>query len=249
MSLFGNLKTEGLEESQDRIGGFGAVETNYYEGVIKVAYATTAASGAKAVNLIVALAGKEYRETIYVTNKKGENWFLNKDDKTKKVPLPGFTTVDDICLCATEKPLAEQDIEEKVVNVFDFEAKKELPKNVPVLVELTGKTVGFGIVKTLENKGVKQPDGSYIDGPEERDVNHIDKVFHVPTGLTMVEVRAGTKPEDAAFRDKWTEANRNKTRDKRSIKNGQGGAQAGAPRQTAAPQQGGTPARKSLFGK
>ncbi|MFR7882301.1 MAG: hypothetical protein ACLU5J_13140 [Christensenellales bacterium] len=39
---------------------------------------------------------KPYTETIYITNKEGKNYFLNKQDPTKKVPLPGFTLIDDL---------------------------------------------------------------------------------------------------------------------------------------------------------
>lgn len=249
MSLFGNLTNDGLEETQDRVGGFGAVETDYYEGTIKVAYAGKSDAGAQFVNFVVDLGGREYRETVYVTNKKGENFFLNKDDKTKKVPLPGFTVADDICMCAVEKPLAQMDAEDKVVKVYDFGAKKEVNKTVPVLVELLGKKIGLGIVKTLENKSDKQPDGSYVANAETREVNSIEKVFHVPTGFTMVEVRNGV--EAPAFKDSWVERNKGKTRDKREIKDGAGGA-SGAPRASgAAPQQataGAAAPRKSLFG-
>jgi len=248
MSLFGNLSKNGLEESQDRIGGFGAVESDYYAAIIRQAYATTAKSGAKAVNFEFALpGGKPLRTTIYVTDKEGKNYFLNKDDKTKKVPLPGFTTVDDICLCTVEKDLSEVDVEEKVVKIYDFEAKKEVPTNVPVLIELIGKTVGLGILKVLENKSVKDANGEYQPTNETREINEIDKVFHDETGYTVVEVRAGL--EAPSFKDGWIERNKGKTRDKRKLKEGQ----AGAPQSNAkaAPQAGAAPAgeRKSLFGK
>ena len=108
MSFFKNLSSDGLEEAQDRLGGYQPLDTDIYHGVIKAMYAGQAASGAMNVTVIVDLNGKEYRETVYITNKNGENFFLNKQDKSKKVPLPGFTTIDDICLIATGSPLAEQ---------------------------------------------------------------------------------------------------------------------------------------------
>lgn len=249
MSLFGNLSKNGLEESQDRVGGFGPIESDYYPSVIKQAYATTAASGAKAVNFEFTMpAGKTLRTTIYVTDKQGKNYFLNKDDKTKKVPLPGFTTVDDICLCTVEKELSEMDVEEKVVKIYDYEQKKEVPTNVPVLTELLGKTVGLGVLKILENKSKKNDAGDYEVIAEEREINEIDKVFHDETGFTVVEVRAGL--EEPTFRAGWIERNKGKTRDKRKIKDGQAGAptsSSGKPAPTAGAT--GSGERKSLFGK
>lgn len=248
MSLFGNLSKKGLEESQDRVGGFGVSESDYYAAVIKQAYATVAKSGAKALNFEFLLpGGKVLRNTVYVTDKEGKNYFLNKDDKTKKVPLPGFTVVDDICLCTVEKDLSESDLEEKVVNIYDYDLKKEVPTKVPVLVELIGKTVGLGVLKVLENKSKKnESTGEYELLAETREINEIDKVFHDESGFTVVEVRA--ELEEPTFRTGWIERNKGKTRDKRKLKDGQSGAPASS---KAAPQAGAaaTGERKSLFGK
>lgn len=243
MSLFGNLTNEGLEETQDRLGGGGARESGVYEATIKTAYAGQSEGGAKNVTLLLDTPEGEYRETVYVTNRAGENFFLNKQDKTKKVPLPGFTTIDDICIMTTDKPLSEQAVEDKVVKIYDFDAKAELPKSVPVLTELTGKKVYIGVIKTIENKNEKVGD-EYVPTAETRDVNSIDKVFHHPSKITVVEARRGAaEPE---FHDKWAEKNKGVTRDKRTIKDGAG--TAGRPGKSA-PQAGGAAApRKSLFG-
>lgn len=247
MSLFGDLKNDGLEESQDRLGGFAPLDTDIYTGPIKMAYAGAAASGARSVTLIVEHSGKEYRETVYITNKKGENFFINKDDPKKKVPLPGFTTVDDICLVTTGKPLCEQNAEDKMVKVYDPDQKKEMPKSVPVLTELLGQTVSLAIVKTLENKSIKSGD-EYVDTAETRYTNSIEKVFHTESRMTVAEARNGA--EKPAFWDAWVERNKGKERDKRTIKDGQAGA-VGRPGKVPAgpPVAAGQAApRKSLFG-
>lgn len=251
MSLFGNLKNDGLEETQDRLGGFQPLKTNIYTGPIKLAYAGQSAGGARSITLIVDVGTQEYRETQYITNKKGENFFLNKDDRTKKVPLPGFSTIDDICLVTTGIPLADQEAEEKMVKVYDAETKKELPKSVPVLTGLLGKVVSLGIIQTLENKSVKQGD-EYIPTAETRNVNTIDKVWHTETQMTVAEARAGASK--GAFWDAWLERNKDQVRDKRTIKDGEvGQAQSGRPganRNSSGPPAAGsaTTQRKSLFG-
>ncbi len=247
MSIFANMKTEGLEEAQDRLGGFQVFDTDAYDATIKLAYAITSAGGAHGVVLTAELpGGKEYNETIYVTNRKGENFFLNKDDKTKKVPLPGFTTMDHICLAATEQPLSAQETEEKIVKVYDSETKSQLPKSVQVLTGLLGKPVTLGILKQLENKNEKDSAGNYQPTAETRDTNVIDKVFHTETKKTMVEALNG---QDATFYEGWVAKNKGQTRDKRSIKDGQAGTSgrpsAGAPA-AGAPATGNKP--KSLFG-
>lgn len=241
MGLFSNLTNEGLEDAQDRIGGFAPVETDAYDTKITLAYAGQSQGGAHNVTVVGELPnGREYRETIYVTNKQGENFYLNKDDKTKKVPLPGFTTVDDICLAATETPLAEQETEEKIVNIWDPEAKKEMPKSVPVLTALLGKTVTLGIVKQVVNKQEKDGSGNYQPIADTREENVIEKVFHTETKKTMVEARNG---QEASFYNQWVDRNRGKTRDRTTIRGGSAGT-------AGAPTSGGAKApTKSLFGK
>jgi len=244
MSLFDKLKSDGLEESQDRLGGFSPLDSGIYTGKIKAAYGGTSSQGATSVSLIVDVGGKEYRETLYVTNKKGQNFFLNKDDNTKKVPLPGFTVVDDICLITTGLPLSAQETDDKVINIYDFDAKKEVPTKVPMLTELLGKEIKLGIINQLENKSKKEGD-IYVTIPEERHVNIIDKVFHPELNLTVAEARNGQ--EDAKFHDAWAERNNGTVKDKREIKDGVAGTSSKP--QRAAPQAGTATPTKSLFGK
>ena len=244
-NLFGNLTTSGLEETEDRLGGgFKPRETDIYNAKIKVLYAGQAESGAKNLTVVATLPdGKEYRETIYITNKKGENFFLNKDDTSKKVPLPGFTTIDDICLAATGFPLAEQPFEEKVVKIYDYEQKKEVPTSVMVATEVTDKEVSLAIQHVLEDKTKKNDQtGDYEPTGETRELNQIAKVFHTESKVTMAEAREG---KEAAFWDSWLERNKGQPYDKR--KAGKGGKPVSKEAPKAAAGGGGT-ARKSLFG-
>ena len=248
MSIFGNLTNEGLEETTDRLGGFQIRATDIYPATIKAAYAGQSDGGARNVTIVVELPDGEYSETIYVTNKKGENWFLNQNDKSKKVPLPGFTTIDDICLVTTGKPLAEQDSEEKVVKIYDFNERKELPKAVPMLVDLIGQTLFLGIVQQTVDKNQKnESTGEYEPTGETRDENVIEKVFHDPTKMTVVEARQGaTEP---VFFEKWLSKNKGIVRNKAKGADGKG-TQSGRPG-GGAPQSGAGGQKKtsSLFGK
>jgi len=249
-NIFGKLTSDGLEQTQDRLGGgYQPLDSDIYTGTIKTAYAGQAASGAMSVTLLVDLAdGREYRETLYVTNKKGENFFIS--EAKKKVPLPGFTVVDDLCLIATGKPLAEQETEEKVVKVYDREAQAEVPKSVPMLMALLGQPVALGVIKQIVNKNEKQGD-EYVPTAETREENYIDKVFHPELKLTVAEARNGQ--DKATFWDAWGERNKGQTRDKRTIKDGAASAPAGrtsTAKPGTPPAAGGQqPARQSLFGK
>ena len=245
MSLFQGLSDDGLEQAQDRLGGFQPLNTNIYTTKIKAAYAGKAASGAMSVTIMADIDGKEYRETIYITNKAGENFFYNKTDPKKKVPLPGFTTINDLCLIACDKPLSQMQTEEKIIKLYDPEAKQEVPKPVQMLVELLGKDVSLGIVRQIENKSVKDASGKYVATPETREVNTIEKVFHPELKLTIPEAQNGKSKGE--FWDAWLERNKDQVRDKREIKDGSAGS-AGAPRTPPAATNTQAAPKQSLFG-
>lgn len=255
MGLFGNLGTEGLEEKEDRVGGGSfSRETDIYELNIKVAYAGKSDGGARFVAFVFAdNDGKEYRETFYVTSKAGLNYYMAKDkdgkETGKKRALPGFDAVNDICLVTTDKELSQQTDEEKTVKIWDADAKAELPKSVPVLVELLGKKVYLAIYKRLENKSTLV-NGSYVPNADTRDTNTTEKVMHFPTKMTVREATSGAA--EAVFHDSWLEAHKGKVQDKRTIKDGEAG-QSGRPGRAAGapPASGGAAGaapRKSLFG-
>ena len=241
---FGNLTSDGLEETQDRLGGFSLWDTDIYTGTIKYAYAGASSGGAQFIGLSFESGGKEYREDIYITNKKGENFFINKDDKTKKVPLPGFVIIDDICLAVTGSPLSEQADEEKVIKLYDYDEKKEVPKTVDMLTGLVGQEVSLAIYKNLVNKQAKNATtGDYEDTDETRETNSIEKVFHTETKMTIAEARNGK--ETGEFWDGWLNRHKGKVRDNRKNK----GGNAANSKASAAPVAGQKTQSKSLFAK
>lgn len=240
--MFNNLTDTGLEKAEDRLGGGSYIrETDIYTFKIKAAYAGKSAGGAMNVSLICEDSQGEYRETIYITNRKGENFFV-KDGK--KIPLPGFTIINDLCLIATNEPLSSQETEEKVIKLYDFEAKKEVPTAVPMIMSLVDAEVSFAIQKIIEDKNAKDDSGEYVPTGETREVNNIVKVFHTETKMTIVEALNGA--EEAKFWDAWLEKNQGKVYDK-STKDAkaQGGKPAPRPTQGGAKEGG----RPSLFGK
>lgn len=240
--MFNNLTDQGLEKAEDRLGGgFSVRETDIYTFKIKAAYAGKSQSGAMNVSIIATDSQGEYRETIYITNKKGENFFV-KDGK--KVPLPGFTIINDLCLIATGEPLSEQETEDKVINLYDYDAKKEVPTSVPMIMALVGAEVSLSVQKNLEDKNAKNDAGEYIPTGETRETNTIGKVFHTETKMTVVEALEGA--EEAKFWDAWLEKNKGKVFD-RTKKDTGGGKPAGArPAPTAGAKES---SRPSLFGK
>lgn len=248
---FGNVSSEGLEQSEDRLGGGRFIfDTDVYDATILLAYAGQSQGGARNMTFSFDIGGKRYDETIYVTNRKGENWFLNQNDQTKKVPLPGFTIVNDLCLCTVSKELSEIEFEEKVINLYDFDQKKEVPTSVMMAVELIGSDVGLAIVKTLEDKTKNDGNGNYVPTGETIHRNNIEKVFNLPSNLTVPEARDGKT--ESVFRNAWLDKNKGQVRDKTNKDGGQQGKPTVSRGAGNAPQPGGSGGaapRKSLFGK
>lgn len=242
MGLFSNVKTDNsVEETQDRLGGFSLPDSDAYDSTIKMAYASKSEGGAQAVNFEFDLGnGMTHRETLWVTNKQGQNYYEKND---KKFLLPGFIAANDIFLAALEKGLLDDSLvsEDKVVKIYDYDARTELPKTVPVFTEILGKPVTLGLVKQLVDKNVKDAAGNYVPSGETREEVIIDKVFHTGTKLTMNEARNNQAPD---FYPQWVEKNKGTVRNRAKGASQQGGA-APVAGGASAPAGG---ARKSLFG-
>lgn len=222
MNIFGNLTREGLEDSVDRVGGPVIIDSGVHTGTIKMAYASKSTGGAQAVNLVIAIGNQEYKETIYVTSKSGLNYYQDKSDPNKKQPMPGFDIVDHLCLVTTGQSLKDQVIEDKVILLFDFETKRDMPTNVPVLTGLLGQPCKLGIVRSTVDVTKKDTDGIYRATGAVKDENNIDKVFQVETDRTVPEILAGLAV--AGTMEKWTARNKGVTRVKAKGAEGNTGA-------------------------
>lgn len=233
MGLFSNMKTDNLEQSEDRLGGgVQAVATDVYEVVIKNMYAGASEGGAQNVTVIADVGGKEVRETVYITKKTGEHYYYAKDDtsKSKKLPLPGFSLINDICLLTTGNDLSDQETAEKVVKIYNFQERKEVPTPVPVLVNTIGKRVLLGISRVIEpttradDSGKRVPQYDDNGALKKRTINTINKAYDHSTRRTVNEVIQGIeKPE---FIDAWLERFKGKDDDS-AIRGLEGGAAGG----------------------
>ena len=244
--MFSNMTTDNLESAEDRLGGsnFEPLPTGVYDVQIKTAYVGTAASSSStSITIIGDVKGKELRETIWISTKDGNNFYPDKQDPKKKVPLPGFTTIDDICLLTTQEALADQETEEKLVKIYDPMERKELPKPVQVLTALTGKTVKLGVIRQIVDKQKKDDSGIYVNTGEFRTENTIDKAFHPETGRTVNEYRH--EVETSEFLNAWLERNAGKDRNRAKGLGESAGGASGMGRPGVVP---GAAPRKKLFG-
>ena len=229
--MFENLKKDATikdEEPRDSLGGF-ILPTGIYPMIIDMAYMTKSQGGADAVNLVCKTQnGREMKQTIYITNRKGEPFYIDKTSGDKRY-LPGYNQMNSICdlVGAVDIATAATTAEEKTVKIWDYDAKKELPKSVPVLTSMMGKKIVLGILNIKENKNVKDNNGNYVPGPETRNINEINKAFN-ENGLTQAEIKASsTTPE---FLEKWKDKFGDKEIDKSTAV---AGTTAGVPGQAA----------------
>jgi hypothetical protein len=255
MSLLSGLSTDSnIADEKDSVGGGSRTrESGLYPLTINLAYITKSTNGAMALNLLLADDDGEVRQQLWVTNRNGQNFYTDK--KGDKQYLPGFNMANSLALLTVGKEIAALDTEDKVINLYNFDTKGDVPTKVDMIVDLLGKEVLVGLIKQTVDKTQKNPNfdqskpehkdtnPSYVPTGETRDENEIDKFFRAEDRMTSSEIKA--RATEAVFADtwdkKWTGVTRNRAK----------GAPAGTGT-AGAPQVGGaasTKPQQSLFAK
>lgn len=240
MSIFDALKIqETIEASKDTLGGAGTVvPTDVYPCTIELAYIDKARSDAMSLNLhLQTESGQQIRQTLWITSGKAKGckpYYTDKNGKNHY--LPGYNIANDICLLTINMELSATDPEEKVIKLYDFDARQEMPQKKMAVTELHGQKIRLAIEKQIVDKNVKQDDGTYRPGGETREQNEIVKAFHAEYQVTVTEAKAGLKAPD--FLNLWLSKYKDVTRNKAEAT--KGGAKPGAPAAAATP-------RESLF--
>lgn len=207
MSLFGTGPV-GQNVEKEKDFSKRTVDSGVYAGQIKMIFAGQAASGARNVTLQLKLDdGRDYSETIYLSNKEGKNTYV-KDGK--EYYLPGFLLVNNLALMTAGKGLHElaAEVETRTVKLYDYDAKKELPQDVPAIIPMIGKRVLVAILEEEYEKQSKNDATNKYEGTGEYAVkNSIVKCYDPETRQTAVEIR---DEKEATQIDSWLEANKGK---------------------------------------
>lgn len=255
MNMLSNLTTSAdITEDKDTLGGGGGkvFESDAYRGAITLAYLQKSKGGA--LGLFVTLkteAGEEIKQAIYLTSgdDKGNKNYYEKDGV--KSYLPGFNLGNSLALLTVGKEISALETETKVINLYNFESKAEVPTKVEMVTDLLGQEIIMGLVKQRANKNQKnEATGKYEPTADIVESNEIDKFFCAKDdylNLTATEIkaqRAGQTIEQPFF-VAWLEKWKGQTKD-RTIK---GALPASAPKAGAPKPAGGAgkPAN-SLFG-
>lgn len=207
------LGDTGLEPSNDVVTGSKQIlPSDVYTGKVASNHFTTSKNGALALNVKFVLNnGTEYSETFYLTNSKGENFYINK--KTQgKVMLPGCRNVSDLCLVTTNTPLQGHKTSQTVVDIYNFELGKNVKTPVECISALNGKEVNICLLEQIKNKAVSNGNGGYEDTNEKVHLNVVDKFLQASTNLTANEIAKGsTVPY---FYSTWLNKNQGKAQDR-----------------------------------
>ena len=219
--------------STDSVGGFSPFESDVIPMTIAMAYLDQAKSKAASVNLILKDAtGKELTVTEYITSGEAKGckpYYINKKSG-KKVALPGWSKINDLCLAATGKEFKDQDAEDKTIEIYDYEAKAKKPQQKKVIMTLLNQKVKVGVLLVKADKSAKDAAGVYQPTGETREINEADKFFNIDTELTTAEVSAGsTEPK---FMATWLKKWKGEVKDTSTKVTG---SAAGAPAGTGAP--------------
>lgn len=190
------------EEERD-VAGFSPLPTGVYKGVVQLVYIDQSAGGALNANFLVKVDNRVVTQTIYFSNKEGKFTYKSKTDG-KEQPLPGYSQVDSILQTITGKGISNQEVEEKVINIYDYTARKEVPVKRKVFVDTINKPVAVGIQHISEERTTKDSNYTVGDGTY-RDFNEFNKWFDPETGLTNAEAKASaTEPK---FLATWKASN------------------------------------------
>jgi hypothetical protein len=232
MSLLASLATDSsIAEEKDSVGSGGPLESGIYKASVALAYISKSAGGAMGLVLnLKTEAGKEIRQTLWMTSgtAKGCKNYYEKDGE--KHYLPGFNHANSLALLTVGKEISQLETETKVVNVYSAEAKAEVPTKVEMLMDLLGQEIIVGLIKQTVDKTKKnEATGIYEATGETRDENEIDKLFRAKDRMTTAEIRA--QAEAATFIDTWD------AKFSGTVKNKAKGAAgtAGAPKAAGAP--------------
>ena len=217
------------DSSSDSVGGFAPFESAVLSMNLVMAYIDYAKSKAASVNLIFKDANdKELRVTEYITSGEAKGCkphYIHK--KTgKKVALPGYSKINDLCLVMTGKTFAEQTAEEKTINIYDYESKSDKPQQRKVIMTLLKQKVKVGVLLVTQDKTEKNDAGVYEPTGETRQVNEADKFFNIDSDLTGAEITAGST--EAKFIKTWLKKSDGEVKDTSTKVAAKAGAPAAA---------------------
>lgn len=185
-------------DNTESVGGWTADDSGTQLVILTEAYLSESKNGALALNIQTQdKEQNERRYTIYFTNRNKEVFYTDKKTKEKR-KLPGYQTVDNLCKAICGKTFMEVNkaAKNKVIDLYDFESRKEIPTEVKTFPAMLKKPVLLGVIKIVKNKFAKGKETN-----EKVEVNEIHMVFRKEDKRTPKEVE--DKVKECKQHDKW----------------------------------------------
>jgi len=186
----------------------------YKNAIVKMAYIEKKEAGSVWANVFMETEeGKEISENFCLLSgdaKGNKNYYIGKSDKRKHY-LPGFSTFNSLCLLATGAESSKQNVEGKVVQVWNNDSKTNVATTVEAFVDLLDKPITIGIIKERKFNQTKNDSGEYVATDKVIEVNNLDKFFRNSDLISSVELLAGS--DRAAYYSQWESQNTGKTKD------------------------------------
>ena len=211
MSLFEGIDSSAkTAEEKDSVRGQRRTPapSDIYNLIVKYAYGQKSKGGAMGITLAFIVANgpekdREIRITDYITSgdSKGNKTYYEKDGE--KFNLPGFTAIDALAHLAANKSILQCRSEKRVLKLYDFDKKAEVPTEVDMLVELVGKGVCGCVLHQIQDKQAKNAQsGEYEATGKTFETNVIDKYLDPRSRRTVSELKNNL---EADFQKKWLE--------------------------------------------
>lgn len=230
VTMFANINSSNIESADDQDslrGGFNVLPSGLYEGLLESAYMDQTPSGAAYMSLNLKVKPKdgsgevadlEYRS--FMTNRQGEVFYTRKDSG-KKVFLPGFQLVDELCNLYLGRPVSALDASNFVAKTamqFDPTTKTQVPTEVSYVTSLSNLPVNLAILHKKDFKFTAEGKSE-----DTREFNEVVKFF-AADWRTLQELKKDAPSEYAI---QWENNNKGKVRDLTT--KGNASFQAGSP--------------------
>jgi hypothetical protein len=206
--MFDNLNTdEVVQVEEEKLGGNSKriEETGVYDFQITKAFGGQSAGGAYFIEVHLKTEDeKDLKVREYITSGKAKNcknYYVGKDGK--KHSLPGYAKMNALDVLLTGNIEQYPKTEKKQIMLYDYEAKKEIPKEADVITSWIGKHV-TGLVRMVQEfkQAKNQATGNYEDTAETRTYPEIVHFVDAVTGQTRSEKIAG---KDASIKPQFVQ--------------------------------------------
>jgi hypothetical protein len=192
----------------DREAGYEPIASGVYPVKLDYAYYEESAGGALALKINVVSTDHRdvnFRQSLWLTSgraKGKKNYYT--DSEGRKRLLPDMNRANNMANILCGKDLADLQVEAKVIRLWNYEKQDTVNTKVNMVTDLIGKEFLAAVLRTVENKRVRDDNDNWVPGPEKRTFNEIDTMFNTD-GFTAKEIQSQAKERKAM--DIWERRN------------------------------------------